>query len=166
MIEIIRVITEQQIALTARLADEIWREYYVPIIGHDQVDYMLAQFQSSAAIKNKIDCGELIYFLMYFHRQPAGYFAIQIRTDEVFLSKLYVLAGQRNRGLAKKALNFVKNVTSENCLQRISLTINKNNNESLAAYKKLGFKISGEIINDIGNGFFMDDFILQLSLPG
>ncbi len=164
MIEIVRVATVEQIALTAKLAAEIWREHYTAIIGTEQVNYMLARFQSVEAITGKIDSGELIYFLIHYHKQAAGYFAVQIRKDEVFLSKLYILAAQRHRGLARTALNFIKNITAENCLNRISLTINKNNHDSLAVYERMGFKLAGEAINDIGNGFFMDDFILELKL--
>lgn len=165
MNEIIRVITTEQIALTSQLASEIWREHYTDLIGKEQVNYMLDRFQSPAAIKDKISNGELIYFLLYAHHEPAGYFAIQIKGTEIFLSKLYILAAKRKRGLAKAALGFIKNIASENCLERISLTINKNNRTSLASYQKLGFKIAEEVITDIGNGFFMDDFVLECCLP-
>lgn len=162
MVEILRVITSEQIAATARLANEIWREHYTPIIGAEQVNYMIAKYQSPDAIRSQIDQNELVYYLLYVDRQPAGYFAIQIRPAEVFLSKLYVSKSLRRHGLAGKAIDFVKNVAADNCLNKISLTINKNNRESLAAYEKLGFKNEKAIVTDIGNGFVMDDYILVL----
>ncbi|OGK11625.1 MAG: hypothetical protein A2W80_12455 [Candidatus Riflebacteria bacterium GWC2_50_8] len=162
MVEILRVITSEQIAATARLANEIWREHYTPIIGAEQVNYMIAKYQSPDAIRSQIDQNELVYYLLYVDRQPAGYFAIQIRPDEVFLSKLYVSKSLRRHGLAGKAIDFVKNVAADNCLNKISLTINKNNRESLAAYEKLGFKNEKAVVTDIGNGFVMDDYILIL----
>ena len=163
MIEILRVITSEQIAVTAQLAEEIWREHYTPIIGAAQVDYMIAKYQSHDAIRTQIDQNELIYYLLYVGRQPAGYFAIQVRTDEIFLSKLYVSRKYRNQGLASKAVGFVKGVAADNCVRRISLTINKNNKASLAAYEKLGFKNEKAVVTDIGNGFVMDDYILALN---
>lgn len=162
MLEILRVITSEQIADTARLANEIWREHYTPIIGAEQVNYMIAKYQSPDAIRSQIDQNELVYYLLYVDRQPAGYFAIQIRPDEVFLSKLYVSKAQRKQGLAGKAIEFVKNIAADNCLKTISLTINKNNRESLAAYEKLGFINDKAVVTDIGNGFVMDDYILVL----
>ena len=164
MIEVVRVITKEQIETTARLANEIWRDHYTPIIGATQVDYMLEKYQSPGAIRVQIDQNELTYYLLYYDRQPAGYFAIQVRVDEVFLSKLYVCSTQRKRGLASKALDFIKNVAADNCLHRISLTINKKNRESLAAYEHLGFKNEKAIITDIGSGFVMDDFIMTLDI--
>ena len=162
MIEIVRVITIAQIEAVAALAAEIWREHYTPIIGADQVEYMIEKFQSKDAIKHQIDSGDLVYYLLYAARRPAGYFAIQVRSDEVFLSKLYVARPSRKLGLARMAIDFIKSVAADNCLKRVSLTINKNNRESLAAYERLGFKNEKAVVTDIGNGFYMDDFVLVL----
>jgi len=41
------------------------------------------------------------------------------------------------------------------------LTVNKNNTDAIAAYKKIGFRMSDLIKIDIGNGFFMDDFVME-----
>ena len=38
----IEVSTEYQIEIVESLAREIWTEHYIPIIGKEQVDYMLA----------------------------------------------------------------------------------------------------------------------------
>ena len=43
-----------QIETVVELAKEIWTEHYVPIIGIEQVEYMLAKSQSFDAISNQI----------------------------------------------------------------------------------------------------------------
>lgn len=164
MIEIVRVVTGTQIEATAQLASTVWREHYTPIIGPEQVEYMLEKFQSIQAISNQIDNNELVYYLIYNDQHPAGYFAIQIRPEEIFLSKLYVAREARKLGLASKAIDFIKGVAASNCLQRISLTINKNNKDSLTAYERLGFINEKAIVTDIGNGFYMDDYVLALKI--
>lgn len=164
MIEIIRVATREQIQTTAALAAEIWQEHYTPIIGAGQVQYMISRFQSPEAITSQIDSGELVYFLIHFAGNAEGYFAIQLRPAEVFLSKLYVRARMRGRGLAVKTLQFVKAVAADNCLKRISLTVNKNNRLALRAYEKLGFASESPTVTDIGGGFVMDDYILALNM--
>lgn len=162
MIEIVRVVTTAQIADTAKLAAEIWREHYTPIIGAEQVAYMLDKFQSPEAIRKQIDKNELVYYLIYLNHCPTGYFAVQARTDEIFLSKLYVAKASRKLGLATRAIDFIKNIAADNCLKRIALTINKNNKKSLSVYESLGFKNEKSVVTDIGNGFYMDDFLLVL----
>ncbi len=164
MIEIIRVATSEQIQSTVMLAAEIWREHYIPIIGAKQVEYMLSSFQSVEAVTRQIDAGELVYFLLYFDRRPEGYFAVQIRPEEVFLSKLYVRAAMRQHGIARRAIKFVKGIAADNCLKRISLTVNKNNNLALKAYEKIGFARQKAIVTDIGGGFVMDDYVLTLQM--
>ncbi len=46
---IIEVRNEDQIDIVESLANEIWTEHYTPIIGKDQVKYMLDKFQSKDA---------------------------------------------------------------------------------------------------------------------
>lgn len=162
--EFIRVSSSDQISITAALASEIWHEHYTPIIGVDQVRYMLASFQSIDAIKAQIDNSQLIYFNIHDSGYPVGYLAVQLREKELFLSKFYLKKQARQKGIGRKAMMFIQNMAAENCLKRITLTINRNNNDSLTAYKKLGFVCYGEAVNDIGEGYVMDDFLLEYRL--
>lgn len=38
--------SDDKICQLEKLAKEIWNQHFVPIIGQDQVDYMLNKFQS------------------------------------------------------------------------------------------------------------------------
>jgi hypothetical protein len=38
--------------------------------------------------------------------------------------------------------------------------VNKQNHQALAAYQKYGFSLASDVIEDIGGGFVMDDFVL------
>ena len=67
-------------ALLAVLADEIWREHYIPIIGLAQVDYMLHRFQSAEAIEQQVGAG-MVYILITSGAIPAGYLAYENRGD-------------------------------------------------------------------------------------
>ena len=46
----------------------------------------------------------------------------------------------------------------------LSLRVNKNNHQALAAYQKYGFSRASDVIEDIGGGFVMDDYILTKTL--
>ncbi|MFR9065367.1 MAG: GNAT family N-acetyltransferase, partial [[Clostridium] scindens] len=52
----------------------------------------------------------------------------------------------------------------ERGLSKIYLTCNKHNDNTLAIYDHLGFKITDEQVADIGNGFVMDDYILTYAI--
>ena len=57
-IELTPVSTAAQVANVARMAHEVWNEYYVPLIGQAQVDYMVAKFQSAESAKWKAVIGK------------------------------------------------------------------------------------------------------------
>ena len=53
------------IAEVATVAAEIWGEYWPGIIGQEQTDYMVANFQSEAAISQDIAEKNYQYFLLF-----------------------------------------------------------------------------------------------------
>ena len=78
------------------LADAIWREHYIPIVGKPQIDYMLDKFQSAKAIEKQVAEG-FEYFKLNYNKTPVGYMAIKQETDALFLSKIYVLNSYRGK---------------------------------------------------------------------
>ncbi len=154
------VLTEQQAEMVETLAREIWAEHYTPIIGTEQVEYMLERFQSGQAILQQIKLG-ILYFLITADEELIGYIAVHPRSDELFLSKIYVRSDQRGRGYGKKAVQFAETLAHARRLKKIVLTVNKNNVGSIKAYEKMGFKNAGSLVQDIGNGFVMDDYKME-----
>ena len=159
-----QVTTDVQIRTTAKLAREIWTEHFTAIIGADQVEYMLDKFQSENAIADQIQNKGYIYYLIKKGKQAIGYCAIVPEEDTLFLSKLYILKTMRGKGIARKTIGFLKTIAFERNLGRITLTVNKNNIGPIAAYEKLGFVNTGPVVQDIGGGFVMDDYKMELKL--
>ena len=159
-----KVISYEDILITADLAVTIWNEHYVPIIGQEQVNYMVSTFQSPGAIENQIKNEHYEYYILYHLSKPSGYFAIKQSGEDLFLSKLYVLKEKRGTGLGKEGFRFISRKAKGSGLRRITLTVNINNINSIKAYQKLGFKNDGPVVADIGNGFVMDDFKMSYEL--
>jgi diamine N-acetyltransferase len=162
MAEFRQVISEVDIAEVARLAREIWPEHYLPIIGQDQVDYMLGKFQSKGAITRQI-AQKHEYYLVLDRGRSAGYVSIVPDTgkSKLLLSKIYIRKELRGLGIGKKTLEFVENICRRRGITIIRLTVNKNNTSSLAWYQRMGFANIGPTVQDIGKGFVMDDFIME-----
>lgn len=154
-------VTEKtQIAAVQALASAIWNEHYTPIIGKEQVDYMLNTFQSRRAIAQQIKEGTL-YYLFKSGSRPVGYMSVRTKDDALFLSKFYIAANERNRGYAKEALIFLQVLATQQGLKKIALTVNKNNTLAITAYERLGFSNLGTTVQHIGNGFVMDDYKME-----
>ena len=156
----IEVSTENQIETVESLAREIWTEHYVPIIGKEQVDYMLDRFQSKQAISEQIKTG-FLYFLIREDDELVGYIGVQPKIEGLFLSKLYVKSSKRRRGCGNKAIRFIEKLAKKRKLAKVVLTVNKNNLNSIKAYEKFGFRNVASIIQDIGKGFVMDDYKME-----
>lgn len=162
--QIVPAKTDEAIREIAVLAEEIWNQHFVPIIGKSQVDYMVEKFQSYPALKKQIQEDGYEYFQIQCQHMPAGYIGIHAEDTSLFLSKLYIKKDFRGRHLATEALLFLVNLCKERTLKKIWLTCNKYNRNTLAVYDHLGFKITDEQVADIGNGFVMDDYILTYEL--
>jgi O-acetyl-ADP-ribose deacetylase (regulator of RNase III)/GNAT superfamily N-acetyltransferase len=159
-----RVLSPQDIRIVADLASIIWNEYYIPIIGQEQVDYMIHSFQSGEAITTQIEKEGYEYYLIEHLTKPSGYISIKKTGDDLFLSKFYVSKEKRGTGLGKKGLKFVINRARELGAHAITLTVNKYNTDSIKAYDRMGFKNTGSVVNDIGKGFVMDDYTMRYEL--
>lgn len=146
------------------LAGEIWPEHYIPLIGKAQVDYMLDKFQSRDAVEKQICLEGFEYYLLQkSDGEEAGYLAVQPRKKdgELLLSKIYIRSAERRKGFAKAAVQWVEERAKQLHLKKITLTVNKNNADSIAAYQKMGFSVERPLLTDIGNGFYMDDYLMQ-----
>ena len=155
----------RDLELVHDLAGDIWREHYTPIIGSEQVQYMLRNFQSATAIAEQIREG-YVYYLLLSHDVPAGYLAYVKQPDKegLQLSKLYVHRDMRGQGLGRAGLDLVQEHCPQLGLDLIWLTVNKHNSDSIAWYRHMGFEYAGSQVTDIGGGFVMDDYVLQKRL--
>ena len=157
MVEIIIANTKNHYSQIAKLADVIWREHYIPIVGKQQIDYMLGKYQSAIAIEEQVANG-FEYFLTTFGKTPVGYISIKKEVESLFLSKIYILSVYRGKKIGKAAMAFIEEKAEDYKLKSIRLTVNINNTNSIKTYEKLGFVNIGPLVTDIGNGFVMDDY--------
>lgn len=153
-----------QVEDIAQLADIIWREYYTPILGDDQVTYMLTHLQSEANITQSIADRTAEYFIVEVGLIDSGYVAIEWHEDALFLSKLYLLKEMRGQGHASMILQQLMEMAKNRHRRAIELTVNKYNDAAIAFYEKTGFERIDAVVSDIGGGYVMDDFIYRLSI--
>lgn len=155
--------TDAEIAAVAELAQEIWTEHFPPIIGPAQTAYMIETFQSAKAIHRQIteDCYQ--YYLLQLGSDRIGYTAVhpEPKNHAVFLSKIYIRKKFRGSGYSRMTMNFIADLCRDDGLNMIYLTVNKQNLSSIAVYEKLGFVRARELVTEIGNGFVMDDYVME-----
>ena len=136
---------------------------------------MVAKFQSLEAIKAGIaQQGYRYWFICSEDEQTdspdlrsklgiVGYTGgyTEEETSRFFISKIYLLASQRGKGLCSKTIAFYNQLCLEENLRAMYLTVNKYNELGIRAYKGKGFQVIDAVVTDIGSGFVMDDYIME-----
>lgn len=165
MFDWVEVETDEQIAELCNLAKEVWNEYSIRFISQEQIDYMLEKFQSEQSIKGQVDFQKYRYFFLEEDGENIGYFAIQHKKNELFLSKVYIKKDFRGKGYFRKAFNnAITKLAIELELPKITLTVNKYNLPSVCIYENMGFSRVDSIETDIGDGYIMDDYVYEFVL--
>lgn len=158
------VTTDQDIQLLARVADEIWKEYWPALIGQAQTDYMVEQFQTVPAITaDMAEHGYRYWFMYDADNTLVGYTGghPEPETNRYFISKIYLYDFARGKGYARQTVEFYDALCRRLNLSAMYLTVNKHNDMGVRAYHGTGFEIVEAVENPIGQGFVMDDYIMQ-----
>ena len=136
----------------------IWDEHYVPIIGAEQVNYMLNKMYSPQAIGQQVQEGQKFH-LVLTEGKETGFISVSSKDHKnFFLHKFYILQEKQNAGLGTVVFKQVFEGIYKP--ESIRLTVNRQNYRSINFYFKLGFKIEKVEDFDIGNGYFMNDFVM------
>lgn len=151
----------EDISTVQQLSREIWEEHYLPIIGQQQIDYMLDLFYATEKIQKELEEG-VYWEILYLENEAIGYLVCEVEEENIQLSKLYLKSKVRGKGLGKFLIDRSKEIAKENNKNSIRLNVNKNNTQSIAFYERVGFLKVEEGVFDIGNGYFMDDFIYEM----
>lgn len=160
--------TDEEIERLARIAGEIWREYWPALIGRDQTEYMIESFQSLAAIRHGIAEDGYEYWLVEDGNQPEGRRIVgytggyeEPSIEQFFISKIYLYDWARGHGYASRTIGFYEELCRNRRLKAMYLTVNKHNELGIRAYRGKGFETVDAVETDIGSGFIMDDYIME-----
>ena len=159
-----RVSSLEQINTVVTLAHEVWHEHFPSVITEAQIKYMLEKFLCAPVIQSQIQAS-FEYGLLTEGITAQGFFAIEPQADRrLFLSKLYVRHQARGRGVASEAMAYMEKLCRTQHLTSIWLTVNIRNDLAIAVYKKTGFEVVDTQVKDIGEGYVMDDYIMEKKL--
>lgn len=174
MLSFVPVKSEADQELLADLAGGIWREYWPALIGEDQTEYMIRQFQSLEAIRRDMARNSYEYWLLVatetdedgIEKSIVGFTGghNEPETNRFFISKIYLLADARGHGYARRVIEFYEDLCFARNLDAMYLTVNKGNELGIRAYKGTGFETIDAVETDIGEGYIMDDYIMELKL--
>jgi len=161
----IRSLSIDETPLIQALAYKTWPIAYKEILSQAQLDYMLNWMYSIESLTQQLQEGHH-YFGIYEADEIVGFLDIQPNYPEIGvlkLNKIYVLPACHGKGFGFQLMQFAINFAENEQQKTIELQVNRQN-KAKDFYTKIGFTIKEEKDFDIGNGYFMNDFVMQYLL--
>lgn len=152
-------------AFIRSVSERTWPSTYGHIISQDQIDFMLDWMYSDASLEKQMNTGCEFYIASKQNDNgdldPVGFCSVSPEDGAHKLNKLYVLPAAQGTGAGKALLNKAIEVAKAAGSTSLFLQVNKQNT-AYTFYLKKGFIKELEFKFDIGNGFYMDDYVMRL----
>lgn len=153
------------------MAEVVFRHTYRDILSPEQMEYMMEWMYSLPNLHKQTADGH-VFFIATDGMSSCGYVSVQpegFSEDgrRIFhLQKIYVMPSEQGRGLGRilfeTALSYVRSMMN-GAPSVVELNVNRSN-PSVDFYKHLGMKILRQGDFHIGNGFYMNDYIMGIEL--
>ncbi len=162
---LLRKAKAEEITLISELAEQIWPQTYSAYISEAQLRFMLDKMYNKGELLDQLQNGHTFLIASEDGKDIgfAGFSVIEPVNGTYKLHKLYVLPEMHGKGVGKLLINEVVNLAVRNGGRALQLNVNRNNNAK-DFYLKAGFIIKETVDLDIGNGFFMNDYIMEKEL--
>ncbi|MGI9138516.1 MAG: GNAT family N-acetyltransferase [Sediminibacterium sp.] len=152
-------------AFIRSVSERTWPSTYGHIISQEQIDFMLDWMYSDASLEKQMNTGCAFYIasrkIDNSELELVGFCSVSPEEGAHKLNKLYVLPNAQGTGAGKALLNKSIEVAKAAGSKSLFLQVNKQNN-AYHFYLKKGFVKELEFKFDIGNGFYMDDYVMRL----
>ncbi len=153
------------IRMISALAHEVWPKAYADVISAEQIQFMLEWMYSTPSLEEQMNNG--VQFLLAEEDQHSllGFASYRCLESTLWkLDKLYVRSDRQSTGIGKLLVEQVKAAVAQVGAQQLELQVNRRN-KAVAFYQRIGFHILREEDFHIGNGFFMNDYIMGCPIP-
>jgi len=175
MIHIRNAFTED-IPIIRDIANKTWPIAFRDILEPRQIDYMLDLMYSISSLTEQIEIKGHRFLLSFFYDLDSsdnvsvnrecryiGYSSYEInfdKTGKTKIHKIYILPKFQGSGCGKAMIKEIEKIARFNNSGVLTLNVNRNNS-AIVFYKNFGFKIVNEENIDIGNGFLMEDYVME-----
>ena len=153
------------------MAEVVFRQTDRTILSAEQMEYMMEWMYSLPNLEKQVSQGHT-YYIAWDGVEPQGY--VSVRKDSVdtdgteiwHLEKIYVMPSAQGCGLGCRLLETAKKyVVNNKSAQKARIELNVNrNNPAVGFYKHQGLKIIRQGDFPIGNGYYMNDYIMGLDI--
>lgn len=159
----VRKAIKSDIPAIQHIANVTWEATYSKILSQEQFTYMMQMIYAAEALEEQMNKGHHFYLLTE-EENAIGFIDVEkINDTKTKLHKIYLLPNQQGKNYGKLLLNHAIEKAKENNSSILQLNVNRYN-KARNFYEKQGFVVKYEDDIDIGNGYFMNDYIMELVL--
>ncbi|MDR1090800.1 MAG: GNAT family N-acetyltransferase [Prevotella sp.] len=158
--------TKEHLFIIQALSEKVWPHTFRNILTKDQIGYMMDMMYSTSSLEKQMDELNHHYLLAGDSGEYVGYTSYELNYKETTttkIHKIYILPSMQGKGVGRFLIEAVEEIARQNENNGLSLNVNRFN-KALDFYKRVGFEIIRSEDIDIGNGFLMEDFVLNKKL--
>lgn len=162
---IVRADNDHHFLIIQHIAKYTWPETFENILTPDQITYMLDMMYSDKSLAEQTKNNHK-FILAIEDGTYLGFASYELNyqnTQTTKVHKLYILPKWQGKGVGKFLLDDIMNAAREAGNTALTLNVNRHN-PSVNFYQKQGWTIVKEEDNDIGNGYFMNDYVMNITL--
>lgn len=164
-IEFEKLTTPDSLQAIRDVAAEVWPQTFAEILSPEQISYMMEMMYAPAVMAKEL--AENMHFeLLRIDNEPSGYIVYSAYNSDqtAKLHKVYLKQAFHGQGIGQQMLLHAQEQCRKLGFREVVLAVNKQNSKAIKAYERNGFTIYDSVCNPIGNGFFMDDYLMKKSL--
>ncbi|MDX1445120.1 GNAT family N-acetyltransferase [Lishizhenia sp.] len=157
-------IAQEEVQRIEDLARATWPDTFKEILTPDQIEYMLNWMYNVDTLKEQISKGHEFY--IYKDQEDLGFIGLEPNYEgasKLRIHKIYVLPAAQGKKVGKQLMDFAEKRAQELSLACLNLNVNRYN-AAVDFYKHIGFQITKTEDIDIGEGFFMNDYVMEKAL--
>jgi diamine N-acetyltransferase len=164
MIQIIKA-EQEHFTIIESIAYQTWPVTFGDILSETQINYMLKMMYSQEALQEQVSVKNHVFYLAKENDDYLGYVSYQLDykgVNQAKIHKIYLLPASQGRGVGQLLIAKVRDIAIQHNQAKLTLNVNRYN-KAVGFYEKIGFKVTATEDIDIGEGFLMEDFVMEMS---
>jgi GNAT superfamily N-acetyltransferase len=157
---------DKSFAIIREIAKTTWDATYTFILSKEQLDYMYVMMYSEAALNEQQFTKKHHFILAKENENYLGFASYELncgKTNKTKVHKIYILPTAQGKGIGKRLLDYIASEAQKHQDKAVFLNVNRFN-PAQDFYKRIGFSVSFEEVIDIGNGYVMDDYVMEKTI--
>lgn len=153
------------IPIIQEIAQKTWPEVYGAILSDRQFEYMMNLMYSEESLQNQFK-NQHLFYLAFQENSCLGFVSCENNyhnSKVTRIHKIYILPQAQGKGIGAMLMDTVVALAKDNQSEMLSLNVNKYN-KALNFYLKIGFTIATQEDIEIGNGYLMEDYRMEMKI--